>query len=65
MIELALNALSLRPILGAQTARGCGEISGTFDVMDGGVLLKKLVIGGWEPAKISDFSGTEPKERVA
>lgn len=65
MIELALNALSLRPILGAQTARGCGEISGTFDVMDGGVLLKKLVIGGWEPAKISDFSGTAPKERVA
>ena len=55
MIELALNALSLRPILGAQTARGCGELSGTFDVMSDGYLLKKITIGGWESAKMVDF----------
>ena len=56
MLELAFNALSLRPILGAQTARGCGEISGTFDVMDGGVLIKKITIGDWKPAQIVAFS---------
>jgi len=56
MIELALNALSLRPILGAQTARGCGEISGTFDVMDGGVLIKKVTIGDWKQAQTVAFS---------
>lgn len=56
MIELALNALSLRPILGAQTARGCGEISGTFDVMDGGVLIKKITIGDWKQAQTVAFS---------
>jgi len=56
MIDLALKALSMRPILGAQVARGCGEISGTFDVMSEGTLLKKYTVGGWEPAKISEFS---------
>ena len=55
MIELALNALSLRPLLGAQVARGCGEIKGTFDVMKGGVLLKKVTIGGWAPAVVTVF----------
>ena len=56
MIELALNALSLRPMLGAQVARGCGEIKGTFDVMKDGVLLKKVTIGGWEPAVVTVFN---------
>ena len=55
MIELALNALSLRPLLGAQVARGCGEIKGTFDVMKGGALLKKVTIGGWAPAVVTVF----------
>ena len=59
MIVSALNALSLRPILGAQTARGCGEISGIFDVMVDGNLLKKVSIGGWETAKIVDFSAAD------
>lgn len=50
MLELALNALSLRPILGAQSARGCGEITGVFDVYENGILTKKISIGGWQPA---------------
>jgi hypothetical protein len=57
MIELALNALSNRPILGAQSARGCGEIEGAFDVLVDGVLSKKIVIGGWKTATVTDFSG--------
>ncbi|MDO8311993.1 MAG: hypothetical protein Q7T25_08645 [Sideroxyarcus sp.] len=57
MIELALNALSMRPILGAQSARGCGEIEGTFDVMVDGVLTKKIAIGAWKTATITDLSG--------
>lgn len=57
MIELALNALPMRPILGAQSARGCGEIEGIFDVMLDGVLTKKIAIGAWKTATITDFSG--------
>ena len=56
MIELALNALSLRPMLGAQVARGCGELKGTFDVTRAGVLLKKVAIGSWEPAVVTVFN---------
>lgn len=56
MIELALNALSLRPILGAQSARGCGEVTGEFEVLVDGQLKKKIAIGGWQPAVVTDFS---------
>lgn len=57
MIELALNELSQRPILGAQSARGCGEIEGRFDVLIDGVLAKKIAIGGWQVATVTDFFG--------
>ncbi|MDO8206747.1 MAG: hypothetical protein Q7T38_02880 [Gallionella sp.] len=59
MIELALNALSMRPILGAQSARGCGEIEGIFDVMVDGILTQKIAIGAWKTATITDLSGTK------
>lgn len=55
MLELALNALSMRPILGAQSARGCGEVCGTFEVLADGKLVKKIEIGGWQPAVMTDF----------
>lgn len=56
MIELALDALSRHPVLGAQSARGCGEIVGVFDLMSGGVLLKRITVGGWAAAVVTDFS---------
>jgi hypothetical protein len=56
MIELALNELSKRPILGAQSARGCGEVEGAFDVLVDGVLAKKITIGAWQAATVTDFS---------
>ena len=59
MIELALNELSKRPILGAQSARGCGEIEGRFDVLVDGVLAKKIIVGGWQAATVTDFSVAE------
>ncbi|MBL6736475.1 MAG: hypothetical protein ISP76_05210 [Burkholderiales bacterium] len=55
LIETGLNALSLFPILGAQSARGCGEISGTFDFMQDGVMFKRVAIGGFEAAKVDEF----------
>ena len=55
LIETGLNALSLFPILGAQSARGCGEISGTFEFLRDGVLIKRVAVGGFESAKIDDF----------
>ena len=65
MIELALNALSCRPILGAQSARGCGEIEGVFDALIDGVLLKKITIGGWQPSNIIAFSSVETSKVAA
>ena len=65
MIEQALDALSRRPILGAQIARGCGEIAGVFNVMADGVLLKKITIGGWQPAIVTDFSNAEAPRPAA
>ena len=56
MIELALDALSKRPVLGAQSARGCGEIAGVFDVTRGGLLIKKIAIGAWSSAVVTEFS---------
>jgi len=55
MIELALNELSKRPILGAQSARGCGEIEGAFDVQVDGVLAKRITLGAWQAAVVTDF----------
>ena len=55
LLETGLNALSLFPILGAQSARGCGEISGVFDFMKDGNLFKKITIGGFEAARVDDF----------
>jgi len=65
MIEHALNELSLKPVLGAQSARGCGEISGTFDLMVDGVLRKRLAIGGYEPARVTDFPPVTGGEKAA
>ena len=55
MIEYGLDCLSLSPVLGAQSARGCGEISGTFDIQTDGVITKKITIGGYSPSQIDVF----------
>ena len=55
LLETGLNALSLFPILGAHSARGCGEISGTFDFIKDGALFKRITIGGFEAARVDDF----------
>ncbi len=65
MIELALDALSRRPLLGGQVARGCGEIAGSFDVLKGGVLLKKITIGGFAPAAVVNFGAVDNEKKSA
>lgn len=55
MLTDALNELSLRPILGAQAARGCGEVSGRFDFFRDGILFKSVTVGGWKPAQVVEF----------
>lgn len=55
MIELALNEMSMRPVLGAHAARGCGEIKGKFNIHIDGVLKKTISIGDWKPAEIHVF----------
>lgn len=56
MIVYSLSELSKAPILGAHSARGCGEISGKFDFYDGsGKQLKTVTVGGFSEAKITNF----------
>ena len=56
MICGALDRFSSYPMIGAQHARGCGEISGVADIETDRKLVKKISFGGFEPAKIDDFS---------
>ena len=65
MVVLALDALSRRPVLGAQLARGCGEIAGVFDLTVGGVLSKKISIGGWAAAQVTEFAAVELEKSAA
>ena len=55
MIEYGLDCLSRSPVLGAQSARGCGEIRGTFDVLIDGEIKKKIAIGDYAEATIDVF----------
>lgn len=55
MLELALNTLSLFPILGAHSARGCGEVSGKFNFTKNGELFKRVTVGGFKAATITNF----------
>ena len=50
----ALDLFSRTPVLGGQTARGCGEVSGRFEMSDqDGTLLGVISIGGFAPAKVN------------
>ena len=58
IIVAALGSLSARPILGAQVARGCGEIEATFKITEDGRVIKTIFAGGWAPARVEDFAET-------
>jgi hypothetical protein len=55
MICGALDRFSHYPILGAQTSRGCGELSGKADLEVDGSLVKRISFGSFEAAKIDDL----------
>lgn len=59
MIVQSLEALSVRPILGAQVARGCGEVAATFKIKVDGQVVKSIATGNWESARIEDFAFIE------
>lgn len=49
----ALDLFSRTPVLGGQTARGCGEVSGSFEISDqDGTLLGVVTVGGYSPSKV-------------
>lgn len=56
IIIQALEALSIRPILGAQVARGCGEVAGSFQIKMDGKVVKTVVTGNWASAQVMDFT---------
>jgi CRISPR type IV-associated protein Csf2 len=50
----ALDLFSRTPVLGGQTARGCGEVSGNFQLADqDGSVLGVVTIGGFSPSTVS------------
>lgn len=55
MIEYGLDRLSRSPVLGAQSARGCGEVEGVFKVLVEGEEKKQVTIGGYAPSVVDDF----------
>jgi hypothetical protein len=58
MIECGLRALSLRPILGAHAARGCGQVSGRFEVNIDGRLEKLITTGDWVGPRVTEFAAS-------
>lgn len=56
ILRTAFNELSRYPVLGAQSARGCGEIEGAFAVMQDGTTVEEIVIGGFRDARSTAFS---------
>jgi hypothetical protein len=66
LLQFALNQLSLYPLLGAQSARGCGEVVGQFDFLnEAGQLIKIVNVGGFLPAKTTFLEGLEAEKVVA
>lgn len=58
LLDYALDQFSLRPVLGAHSARGCGELAGTFHYFDqDSKLLKTVAIGNYQPARLTNFNG--------
>lgn len=55
MLVSALDRFSLYPMLGAQHARGCGEISGKADVSIDREITKRVEFGHFENIKIVSF----------
>lgn len=63
----ALDLFSRSPVLGGQTARGCGEVSGNFQISDqDGVILGVVSIGGFAPSTVNwTASGNELMQKAA
>ena len=55
IIMEGLNRLSKRPIMGAQAARGCGEISAQFDIKIDGKLVKTVKVGDFQDATVMEM----------
>jgi len=54
----ALDLFSRSPVLGGQTARGCGEVAGHFELSDqDGLLLGVVSVGGYAPSKVNWTAG--------
>ncbi len=54
----ALDLFSRSPVLGGQTARGCGEVAASFELSDqDGVLLGVVSVGGYAPSQVNWTAG--------
>lgn len=57
LLTYALDQFSRYPVLGAHSARGCGEVAGQFDFLDGsGQVTQTMKIGAYLPAQVTVFA---------
>lgn len=54
-IIAALDRFSTYPMLGGQQARGCGELSGTAEIMKDGQIKKIVSFGGFAASQCADL----------
>ena len=55
ILEAGLDDLSRNPVLGAASARGCGEIEGEFKVTLDGQDKKTIRFGGYKPIEVENL----------
>ena len=55
ILEAGLDDLSRDPVLGAASARGCGEIEGEFAVSIDGEHKKTIRFGGYKPIEVENL----------
>lgn len=65
LVLQALNALSTRPLLGAQVARGCGDIVGHFVIKVDGKIKMTVSTGGWEASRVEEYTTADLTPAVA
>ncbi|WP_435137727.1 RAMP superfamily CRISPR-associated protein [Pseudopelagicola sp. nBUS_19] len=59
LLREAMNSISKFPFLGAQSARGCGEIKGKLEIKVDDVLIEIIEFGDFSPIKIVQITPNE------
>ena len=59
LLREAMNSISMFPFLGAQSARGCGEVKGKLEIKVDDKLVEIIEFGDFSPIKILQTTPNE------